>query len=273
MDDRRRIAINQITTDTKWSLRLAIEGYARNDVHGIAIWRHKLAECGLDEAARLLRDHDMTVSGLCRGGMFPAADQQGRAAAIDDTRRAIDEAVALSAQCLVLVVGGLAAGSKDLDDARAQVADGIAAVLPHARAAGMPLAIEPLHPMQAADRACINTLAQANDLCDALGDGLGIALDVYHVWWDPALYTEIERAGRRILAFHVCDWLVPTTDLIFDRGMMGDGVIDLPRIRAAVEATGYDGFCEVEIFSRNNWWQRDADEVVRICVERCRTAL
>ncbi|MGH2690495.1 MAG: sugar phosphate isomerase/epimerase family protein, partial [Actinomycetota bacterium] len=181
-----------------------------------------------------------------------------------------DEAAALGARCLVLVVGGLPPGSKDLAGARAQVRDGIGALLPHARAAGVPLALEPLHPMYAADRACVNTLAQANDLCDDLGEGLGIALDVYHVWWDPDLEAQIRRSGRRILAFHICDWLVPTTDLLLDRGMMGDGIIDLPRIRGWVEAAGYRGFYEVEIFSRDNWWKRNPDEVVRVCQERYR---
>ena len=228
------------------------------------------------EAARLIRDHGLTVTGLCRAGMFPAADAAGRQAAIDEVRRAIDEAAAIGAQCLVIVAGGMPAGSKDLPLARRQARDGIAAVLPHARAAGVPLAIEPLHPMYAADRCCISTLAQANDLCaelDPEGEGgLGVAIDVYHVFWDPELEREIARAGAagRILAFHVCDWLVPTRDLLLDRGMMGDGVIDIPRIRGLVEAAGYAGFVEVEIFSRD-WWRRDPDEVLEIIAERYRT--
>jgi sugar phosphate isomerase/epimerase len=136
----------------------------------------------------------------------------------------------------------------------------------------LPLAIEPLHPMYAADRACVNTLSQANELCDALGPGLGIALDVYHVWWDPSLAAEIARAGvERLLAFHLCDWLVPTRDLLLDRGMMGDGVIDLPLIRRQVEAAGFDGLYEVEIFSAENWWTRDPDDVMRVILERIET--
>ena len=164
--------------------------------------------------------------------MFPAADEAGRRAALDDNRRAVDEAAGIGAQCLVLIAGGLPKGSKDLAGAHEQVRDGIAALLPYARDAGVPLAIEPLHPMYAADRACVNTLGHANDLCDELGEGLGIALDVYHVWWDPDLPRQIERAGKRIVTYHVCDWLVPTRDLVFDRGMPGDGVIDLRGIRA-----------------------------------------
>jgi sugar phosphate isomerase/epimerase len=263
-----KLAINQITTDAQWSLREAVEGYARHGVRGICVWRHKLDEIGAGEAARILADHGMTVTGLCRGGGFPASDSAGRQAAIDDNLRAIDDAVAIDAACLVLVVGGLPDGSRDLADARKQVRDGIATILSHARAAEMPLAIEPLHPMICAERGCVNTLAQANDLCDELGDGVGVAVDVYHVWWDPALEAEIARAGRRILAFHVCDWLVPTTDLVFDRGMMGDGVIDIPGIRGWVAAAGYDGCNEVEIFSRDNWWRKDPDEVVRTCIDR-----
>jgi sugar phosphate isomerase/epimerase len=172
---------------------------------------------------------------------------------------------------LVLVVGGLLPGSKDLPGSRERVKEGIAAILPEARKAGVPLAIEPLHPMQAADRACINTLEQALDICDALGEGIGVAVDVYHVWWDPKLEGQIARAGKtRILAYHICDWLVPTRDLLNDRGMMGDGVIDLPKIRGMVECAGYAGFHEVEIFSKLDWWQRDPDEVLATCKDRHR---
>jgi sugar phosphate isomerase/epimerase len=208
------------------------------------------------------------VTCLCRGGLFPAADEAGRRTALDDNRRAVDEAAGIGARCLVLIAGGLPKGSKDLAGAQAQVRDGLAALLPYARAAGVPLAIEPLHPMYAADRACVNTLAHANDLCDQLGEGLGVALDVYHVWWDPDLPRQIARAGSRIITYHVCDWLVPTKDLLLDRGMPGDGVIDLRAIRAMVEATGYAGHCDVEIFSAQDWWKREPSEVLRICLER-----
>ena len=266
--DRKKLSINQATTMKQWTLREAIEGYAAKDIGGISVWRDKLAECGVNEAASILSDHGMTVTGLCRGGMFPASDDAGRMAALDDNRRAVDEAAAIGAQCLVMVCGGLPDGSKDMVDARKQVADGLERMLPHARKAGVPVAIEPLHPMTAADRACVNTLEHALDLCDALGDGVGVAVDVYHVWWDPKLESQISRAGDRILGFHVCDWLVPTVDLVWDRGMMGDGVIDIPRIRGWVEAAGYRGFNEVEIFSERNWWKRDPMEVVDTCIER-----
>ena len=266
--EREKLAINQATTMKQWSLREAVEGYAAKDIRGISVWRDKLAECGVEVAAELLRDNGMTVTGLCRGGMFPANDDAGRQAAHDDNRRAVDEAAAIGAQCLVMVCGGLPDGSKDMIDARIQVADGLERMLPYAREAGVPVAIEPLHPMTAADRACVNTLEHALDLCDALGEGIGVAVDVYHVWWDPKLEDQIARAADRILGFHVCDWLVPTVDLVWDRGMMGDGVIDIPRIRGWVEAAGYRGFNEIEIFSERNWWHRDPEEVVETCIDR-----
>jgi len=271
------LSLNTATTRGRWGLAEAIAGCARHGIRGISPWRDQLAAMGVAKAARAIRRHGLTVTGLCRGGMFPAATARARKAALADNLRALDEAHALGAQCLVLVVGGLPEGSRDLAGARAQVREGIAAILPQARAARVPLAIEPLHPMYAADRACVNTLAQALDLCDALdpkaSGALGVAVDVYHVWWDPELERGIRRAGRkRLLAYHICDWLVPTTDLLLDRGMMGDGVIDLKRIRGWVERAGYRGFHEVEIFSARNWWRRDPDEVLRTCKLRHRKA-
>jgi sugar phosphate isomerase/epimerase len=267
-----RLSLNTITTKS-WTLAQAIDGCARHGIPGITVWRDRLQEMGVEAATKALKAHGLTVTGLCRGGMFPAVDAAGRKAAIDDNLRAIDEAQAIGASCLVLVVGGLPPGSKDIAGAREQVKEGIAAMLAHARHAKVPLAIEPLHPMQAADRACVNTLRQALDLCDQLDPqktgALGVAVDVYHVWWDPELQAQIARAGiSRLLAHHICDWLVPTTDLAMDRGMMGDGVIDLPHIRAMVEAAGYRGYNEVEIFSARDWWQRDPDEVVNIMKQR-----
>jgi sugar phosphate isomerase/epimerase len=250
-----------------------VDDCVRHGVTAISPWRDQVAEVGLAEAARIVQANGLRVTGLCRGGMFPAADSDGRQKAIEDNLRAIDEAAALGADCLVLVCGGLPTGSKDIAGARQMVADGIWAMLPYAKASGVPLAIEPLHPMYAADRGCVNTIDQALDICQALGDGVGVTIDVYHVWWDPNLALAIERAGKmnRIFAHHICDWLVPTTDLLLDRGMMGDGVIDLRGIRAMIEAAGYDGPQEVEIFSRDNWWKRDGDEVVATCVERFAT--
>jgi sugar phosphate isomerase/epimerase len=268
--DPAKLSLNTATVKKQWTLAQAIDGCARHGIRGIAPWRDKLAEMGLKQAAAAIRANGLTVTGLCRGGFFTAKDW------LDDNRRAIEEAHVLGAHCLVLVVGGLPEGSKDIGRAREHVQDCIARILPEARAAGVPLAIEPLHPMQAAERACVNTLEQALDICDALGDdergaqcALGVAVDVYHVWWDPKLEQQIRRAGKkRLLAYHICDWLVPTRDLLNDRGMMGDGVIDLPRIRGWVEGVGYAGFHEVEIFSERDWWERDPEEVLRTCRER-----
>lgn len=268
--DTSLLSLNTATVKQQWDLEQMIDGCVRHQIGAISPWRDQVEACGLDEAAIRIKDAGLRVSGLCRGGMFPAADAAGRQANIDDNRRAIDEATALGAECLVLVVGGLPEGSRDIADARAQVFDGMSAILEHARSNRMPLAIEPLHPMYAADRACINTMQQALDVCDQLGEGTGIAVDIYHVWWDPKLEAQITRAGRQgqLLAYHVSDWLVPTRDLLTDRGMMGDGIIELKKIRGWMEAAGYDGCCEVEIFSSFDWWKKDPDHVLATCVER-----
>ena len=264
------LSLNLATTRQVWGFKEAVEGCLAQDVTAISPWRDQVAAIGLTEAAEIVHSNGLRLTGLCRGGMFPAADAAGRQAALDDNLRAIDEAAALNADCLVLVVGGLPDGSRDIIEARAQVIGGIAAMLPHARACNVPLAIEPLHPMYAADRACVNTLDQALDICDLLGDGLGVAIDVYHVWWDPNLPQAIARAGKMnaILAHHICDWLVPTNDMLLDRGMMGDGVIDLVGIRKMLEAAGYCGPQEVEIFSANNWWKLPGETVLATCKDR-----
>ncbi len=267
------LSINLATVREQWNFAEAVDRCLAHGIQAVAPWRDQVMRIGLDEAARIVESNGVRVTGLCRGGMFPAADAERRAAAIADNRRAVDEAAALHADCLVLVVGGLPLGSTDIRAAREMVADGIEALLPYARANGVRLAIEPLHPMYAAERACVNTLEQALDICDLLGDGVGVAIDVYHVWWDPKLEQQIARAGAagRIFAHHICDWLVPTRDLLLDRGMMGDGVIDLRGIRAAVEAAGYDGPQEVEIFSSFNWWKQPGDVVLSTCIERFNT--
>lgn len=281
--DHRWLSLNTATVRKQGSLLDIIDACARNGIRAIDPWRDQVAAIGLDRAVRAVKDAQLELSGYCRGGMFPA-DPAHRAQARDDNRRAVDEAAALGASCLVLVVGGLpqysrpgSAPSKDIWGAQAQVEDGIAELLAYARTAKMPLAIEPLHPMFAADRACVNTTRQALDLCDRLDPArtgaLGVAIDVYHVWWDFELMPQIERAGHdRLLAFHVCDWLVPTTDMLNDRGMMGDGVIDIPRIRAAVEAQKFAGYVEVEIFS-NRWWAMPVDDVIATCVARMKTVV
>jgi sugar phosphate isomerase/epimerase len=278
--DGALLSLNTATVRQQWKLPDIIDGCVRHGIRGISPWRDQVAAAGLKETAARIRGAGLELSGYCRGGMFPAVDREARRAGLDDNKRAVDEALTLGAPCLVLVTGGLPKDrdgriqSKDLAGAREMVRDGIGDLLEYARPAGMPLAIEPLHPMYAADRACVNTMEHANDLCDELGTGVGIAVDAYHVWWDPHLRREIERAGQasapRLLAYHICDWLVPTTDLLTDRGMMGDGVIDLPLLRTWMEAAGYRGMHEVEIFSANNWWKRDPDEVLATCKARHR---
>lgn len=294
--DHHWLSINTATVRKQWALDRTIDECARRNIRAISPWRDQVAAIGLEKIARQLRATGIGLSGYCRGGFFPAADAVGRQAALDDNRRAIDEAKTLNAPCLVLVVGALPgaltgkAHYTDITRARTEVRDGIAASLEYARAVGMPLAIEPLHPMQAAERACVNTMEQALNLCDELdppdamaGDAaqacaLGVALDVYHVWWDPKLAQQIARAGsnpkkNRLLAYHVCDWLTPTRDLLNDRGMMGDGVIELKKIRGWVEQAGYQGFSEVEIFSELDWWHKPGGEVLDTCLARHRSVV
>ncbi len=286
--DHRWLSINTATVrksrGEEQPLTGIIEACVKRGIRAISPWRDQVAAAGLPVISKLVKDHGLELSGYCRGGMFPAADAAGLKAAREDNRRAVDEACELNAACLVLVVGalpGALAGKaihKDIALSRNQVSDGIAELLEYAKASKMPLAIEPLHPMYAADRACINTMEQALDVCDALDPGrsgaLGLAVDVYHVWWDPKLEAQIQRAGKdRLMAFHVCDWMTPTTHLLEDRGMMGDGVIDIPRIRGWVEAQGFAGYSEVEIFSSGNWWRRETAEVLDTCIARHRSAV
>ncbi len=265
------LSINLGTVRQQFDLKGAIEACRKLGITAISPWRDHVQAVGVAEAARIIKQNGMRLTGYCRGGLFPAADEAGRQAAIDDNKRMIDEAAAIGADCIILIGGGLPQGSRDISAARQMFADGMAAILPHARASKVPLAIEPLHPMYAADRACISTLAEALDMCDAFGKGVGVAIDAYHLWWDPDLQRQIARAGSRILAHHICDWLVPTKDMLLDRGMMGDGVIDLPGLRRMVEGAGFHGHQEVEIFSAENWWKRPGEEVLRTCIERFNT--
>jgi sugar phosphate isomerase/epimerase len=281
--DHRWLSLNTATVRKQGDLVAIIEACARHGIRAIDPWRDQVAAVGLERAARAVRDAGVELSGYCRGGMF-TSDAPRRVEVRDDNRRAVDEAKTLGAPCVVLVVGGLpqysrpgSAPSKDIATARGQVEDAIAEMAEYARSVKMPLAIEPLHPAYAADRACVNTTRQALDICDRLDSdrtgAIGVALDVYHIWWDPEVLSLIKRAGRdRLLAFHVCDWLVPTRDMLNDRGMMGDGAIDIKSLRRAVEAEGFAGYSEIEIFSED-WWARPIDEVIRTCIERHRTVV
>jgi sugar phosphate isomerase/epimerase len=277
------LSLNTATVRKQGDLLEIIEACARHGIRAIDPWRDQVAAVGIERAARAVREVGLELSGYCRGGMF-TSDAARRIDVRDDNRRAVDEAKALRAPCIVLVVGGLpqysrpgSAPSKDILAARAQVEDAIAEMMEYAQQAQLPLAIEPLHPAYAADRACVNTTRQALDICDRLDPdrtgALGVALDVYHIWWDPDVLAQIARAGKdRLRAFHVCDWLVPTKDILNDRGMMGDGVIDIQSLRRAVEAQGFAGYSEIEIFSEG-WWGKPMDEVLRTCIERHRTVV
>jgi len=260
--DLSRLCIHTITTKP-WQIEEAAKNFAEAGVEGITVWRDALEGRNIKLTGKLLREHDLTIVSLCRGGFFPAKDLNKRKLAIDDNRRAIDEAVELGTSMIVLVCG--ADPSQPLEESRKQIRDGIAAILPEAAVAGVKLAIEPLHPMYADTRSAINTLAQANDLAEGLNSpSVGVAIDVYHVWWDPSLEKEIERCGANgnLLAFHICDWKVPTSDLLLDRTLMGEGCIPIKQIRSLVEAAGFTGFNEVEIFS-TEYWKYDQAEFLK----------
>lgn len=259
LTDFSKLCVHTATTKP-WDIETAMDRYAAAGIGGITVWRDTLEGRDPKAVGRQLSDSGLEVVSLCRGGFFPTLDEAKRQEGIEDNRRAIEEAAAIGAPMIVLVCG--AAVGQSLEDSRSQIVDGIAAVLPEAEAAGIKLAIEPLHPMYADDRSAINTMAQAHDACDRLDHPLvGIALDVYHVWWDDTLPEQIAKAGEldRLFAFHICDWMTPTSHLLTDRGLMGEGCIDVPGIRALVEATGFSGFNEVEIFS-TRWWESDQDE-------------
>lgn len=255
-NDLSKLCIHTITT-TPWSIEKAATNFSAAGVKGITVWRDALQGRNIPQTGQLLRDNGLSIVSLCRGGFFPNKNIAKRKIALDDNRKAIEEAFELGTKMIVLVCG--ADPSQSLGDSRKQIQDGIAAIIPEAAAAGVQLAIEPLHPMYADSRSAINTLAQANDMAEALNSPwVGIAVDVYHLWWDPNLETEIKRCGKNntLLAFHICDWKIPTVDLLNDRGLMGEGCIPIKQIQGWVEATGFNGFNEVEIFS-TSYWKKD----------------
>jgi sugar phosphate isomerase/epimerase len=265
MADLRRLSLNQATTQN-WSIKEAAEGCVRHGISSISLWRHKIHEIGLNESVRLVRNANLHVSSVCRGGMFPAASAAERQEKIEDNFRAIDEAAALSADSLVLVVG--ASTVVPLPDAREMVADGLAALVPYARERGVRLGLEPLHPMYAGDRSVLNTIDQALKMAQVYGPNeVGVILDSFHIWWDPRVFELIKRCHSRIFGFHVCDWLVPMPDMLLGRGMMGDGVIDNRALREAVDGAGYEGPIEVEIFNQSIW-DTPGDDVLAQMIER-----
>jgi sugar phosphate isomerase/epimerase len=252
--DVSRLSLNQATVHNL-SVAEAAELCVRHEIAGIGLWRDKVAELGLARAAATVRAAGLHVSSLCRGGFFTHADPQARAAALADNITAVAEAAALRADVLILVSGGLVPGSRDLALARRMIADGIAGLAPFAQGAGVRLGIEPLHPMFCADRCAISRLGEAVDLALQFPpDVVGVVVDTYHVWWDSQLAAELARAAGRIVAYQLCDWILPLpADILLGRGHVGDGFIDLASISAHVEAAGYTGYAEVEIFNQKIW--------------------
>lgn len=260
-----RLSLNQITTNS-WNVREAVEGCVRAGIPSIGLWRDKVREYGLSNSKRIVADMGLTVSSLCRGGWFPASTQAERQARIDDNRRALEEAAALGTQTLVLVCGP--APDRDIAAARSMVEEAISTLIPDALACGVKLGIEPLHPMFAGDRSVIVTLAEANQLVEHFqSDAVGVVIDVYHVWWDPDIDAQIQRAAGHILGFHISDWPIPLPDTLMGRAMMGDGIIDLRHLRTQVDAAGYTGPIEVEIFNRTIW-DSPGDEVLQLIIQR-----
>jgi sugar phosphate isomerase/epimerase len=275
MLEPRRLSIHQVTLLEQCSTPQFIDALVRNGVRCTSLWRDKTREYGVEKTARLLVDNGIALSGYCFAGLITSPDKAEAAKACDDVRRALDEAAAVKAPWLIFVAGGVDPRDKHIGAARERAVDGLAELIPHARSVGVKIALEPLHPMICATRSILSTMKLANAWCDRLAaeDIVGIAVDTYAVWWDPDVEAEIARAGKRICSFHVSDWLADTQDLRVDRGMMGDGVIDLTGLRRMVEAAGYDGCVEVEIFSQRNWWRRDPDDVIGVIKERVQTAV
>ncbi|GAA1485546.1 sugar phosphate isomerase/epimerase family protein [Brachybacterium fresconis] len=265
-----RLSLNRWTLRTT-SIQEFLETAASHGIDAVGLWRQDVEEVGLNALRRRVDDAGLRMSSLCRGGFLTAADETARAASLEGNRRAIDEAAALGAPTLVMVVGGITPEDKDIAAARARVAENIATLAPSAEAAGVTLALEPMHPMFTADRAVIATLDQALDIAESTGsDSVGVVVDTYHVWWDPALPQAIARAGRtgRLLSYQVCDWNLPlAAEPLFSRGYMGDGYIDFPSITRMVTAAGYTGDIEVEIFNQDVW-ATPADEATGIVTER-----
>jgi sugar phosphate isomerase/epimerase len=262
------LSLNQATVK-RWTLAQAVDGCVRFGIPAIGLWRDSVADAGLARSAALVRAAGLRVSTLCRGGFITASTEPSRRAALEDNRRAVDEAAALGTGTLVLVVGGLPDGSKDLPGARQRVVDALAVLAPYAGQAGVRLALEPLHPMYCADRAVLSTLGQALDVAELFpSDQVGVAVDTFHVWWDPAVFAQIARAGERIATFQLADFLTPLpTDVLLGRALMGDGHIDFPPLLEAVVATGYRGDVEVEVFNAEVW-AADGDEVIATMLRR-----
>lgn len=265
--DLSKLCIHTITTKP-WSIEEAAENYSRAGVKGISVWRQYLDGRDIFKTGEMLRSNGLEIVSLVRGGFFPSVSLTQRKLAIDDNKKAIDEAAAVGAPMIVLVCG--ADPDQSLETSRAQIREGIETVLPYAIENKVKLAIEPLHPMYADTRSAVNTMAQANDLAEAIAsDHVGVAADVYHLWWDPDLEQQLLRCGQKenLFAFHICDWMSPTTDMLNDRGMMGEGCIPIRQIRSWAEAAGFRGYNEVEIFS-DRLWAGDQKEFLEQIIKR-----
>ena len=264
--DLSRLCIHTITTK-HWSIEEAADNYRKAGVKGISVWRQFLDGRNIASTGKMLRAHGLEIVSLVRGGFFPSTSSAARNKAVADNKKAIDEAAALGAPMIVLVCG--ADPGQPLEVSRQQIREGIETILPYAVENGVRLAIEPLHPMYADTRSAVNTMAQANDMAEAIGSGyVGVAADVYHTWWDPDLEQQLMRCGRNgnLFAFHICDWMSPTVDFLNDRGLMGEGCIPIRKIRGWAEAAGFDGYNEVEIFS-DRLWSGDQNEFLNNIVE------
>ncbi len=273
-------AINTATLGFQCPIEQSIEAIAAQGFGGIAPWRREIEGQNVSTIAKRIRDAGLKVTGYCRSTYLPSLTREGLQANIESNRRALDDAAVLGAESFVMVVGGLPKGSKNIAMARAHVVEGTARLHEYGRSQGVRIALEPLHPVYTAERSCLTLLSEALDMCQQIEGSvpepsLGVCLDVYHIWWDPNLKRDIARAGleKRIFGFHVCDWLVPTVDVLNDRGMMGDGVIDIASVCAEVEKAGYRGLIEVEIFSEKNWWKRPVAEILKVCAERLTTSV
>lgn len=266
MSDLARLSFNQATA-RYWPLAEMVAGCVAAGVPAVGLWREQVADHGLAATAELVRDAGLAVTSLCRGGFFQEPGWY------EENRRAIDEAVALGAPVLVLVSGGLPAGSRDIEAARAHVGEAIGRLVPHARAAGVRLAVEPLHPMYASDRCVVSTLGQALDLVAPYpAEAAGVVVDTYHLWWDDRVWAGVARAGaqRRIACFQVADWLTPLpAGVLLGRGLPGEGCVDMRRFAAAVAAAGYRGLIEVEVF-HEKLWSRPGPEILAATIDSYR---
>lgn len=247
---------------------MALDKYAAKGIGGISIWENAIAEMGAVKAGELLSSYAIQIVSYVRGGFFPSVSAEKRQQAIDHNKKLLEEAAAIQAPLLVLVCG--ADPEQDLATSRYQIQQGIEALLPFAESLGVKLGIEPLHPMYAHSRSAINTLKQGNDMAIAIDHPLvGVVVDVFHVWWEEELKQEIQRSAQsnKLFAYHICDWKMPMTDMLNDRGLMGDGCIELKKISNWVEEAGFTGLHEVEIFS-NSYWAMDQDEFLNLIIER-----